>query len=1231
MAISLAQIESEWSSYGPAGQRPLAGRRSLAGFNYQLSLSLGAFFKGLFSGDPAAAQAFEGMSDIAELSQGLLYVTQVKLTLSTERLKEAYLEFLVVDRFLEERFPEVREATRYRVLCSALRSRVREDLTAEELGLSDADGHRWEALRPRLLPFEVRGDPSLDLVLSLWSQVRRPYAFVTGLRGLLLERLSEGATSAAISRELVERLEGERVETPPPGTILSPADFADRSAGESDVLIGRRPSPDDIARGCFMEREHRLQPVVEKVLAALAAGGASRGGERRLQVVWIAGGSGTGKSVLLLQTLARLTGEADVPLHSLRHLVSQLPAALDFWLRQDQAAVVAVDDLFAPEFRGADLWQRIHEAAAASPPIVLVTCGPTDYLEAFERQEDRHGLLELQRLDLPPLDPGERIAYGTWYARRTGGAEVPQVRASNLTIASFLLERQRQGDADLGQFAARLAERLTAHGVAAEFLAALAANRLGVPAPMRLFEGRRDAFQRFIDEGLCQRRDVAGQQEAVLWFHQALANAIYEELVAAAAVEERALHLERFFQSLVDDPDAVKPFLDLLGKGQNPRLPEEVACEVLRKIGQALAHREPPNLKISLMFLWQAEAKARDLPVDRILPAQHLRRWMASPAVGAQGWGLLFQLYWERLVVGARNEAAGDAVEWLERNGELGEWSYVWRLLWKERCREANLMELARRWLGPHAASRAWSYVFQDLFDRGMRFGWLRDAAIQGLEKAPITMADPYLWREARQLGIPSEQLLGLLTRRLSGCRVPKLRSKGVQLIVELANQAGWHAVHDGLAGCQEEPGWSHLLRDLVPIRAAHLDHLMRIGRAWLAGREDRADWNYLWQGLLEQAPEDGALRAIGREWLTGREDRAEWSYILRRLLNLAPEDQKLRAAGRAWLAGREDRAEWSYTLRRLLELAPEDQELRATGRDWLAGREDRADWNYVWQRLVELAPEDKQLRAIGYDWLAGREDRANWSYVWQRLLELAPEDQSLRATGRTWLNGREDRAAWAYVWEGLWALAPEDQELRTTGRAWLNGREDRAEWTYIMRRLLELAPGDQELRTTGRAWLAGREDRADWSYLWQRLVELAPEDQQLRATGYAWLAGREDRADWNYVWQRLLELAPEDQSLRATGRAWLVGREDRADWAYVWKGLWALAPEDQELRATGLAWLNGREDRAEWSYIWQDLWRLSPDDRLRQQGEEWLRAHPRHLGAPHVRGALLLRPRQSR
>jgi hypothetical protein len=470
-----------------------------------------------------------------------------------------------------------------------------------------------------------------------------------------------------------------------------------------------------------------------------------------------------------------------------------------------------------------------------------------------------------------------------------------------------------------------------------EFVTALAANRLGVRAPMHAFEGRRDAVIRFVDEGLCQVQRAPEVDEAVLWFHSALASAIYEELFPGGAFETRAIHLDRFFATIIDDRETSRNFLEFLGKTKNQRLPEELAREALRKIGYRLIDREPPNLRISSLSAWQVAGVARSLPVKHILNADRLRVWMSSPALDARGWGLLFQLLWERLPPEQRELFAIRAMEWLSSHQDLQEWSFVWRLLWKGEPFKAELTELARSWLDDHAMTRGWSFVFHDLFDASITAPWLKNAAIRGLTETPFTSADRYLWVKARALGVADAEFLPLLVHRLCRSQIANLTRAGVRLIAELVPSVGSAGALVALEEGQEEMGWPHVFQEIISVDVLSSEELLPIGRAWLLGREDRPEWAHVWQRLLELAPSDTGLGGLGRAWLTGREDRPEWAHVWQRLLELAPSDTGLRGLGRAWLTGREDRPEWAHVWQRLWRITPTDRGLKEQGERWIS------------------------------------------------------------------------------------------------------------------------------------------------------------------------------------------------------------------------------------------------------------------------------------------------------
>ena len=73
-----------------------------------------------------------------------------------------------------------------------------------------------------------------------------------------------------------------------------------------------------------------------------------------------------------------------------------------------------------------------------------------------------------------------------------------------------------------------------------------------------------------------------------------------------------------------------------------------------------------------------------------------------------------------------------------------------------------------------------------------------------------------------------------------------------------------------------------------------------------------------MWQRLLDEIPGDMELIDIGREWLQGREDKAEWSHVWRKLLDKMPGDPELIKIGREWLPGQENKVEYGYVVRYL-------------------------------------------------------------------------------------------------------------------------------------------------------------------------------------------------------------------------------------------------------------------------------------------------------------------------
>jgi hypothetical protein len=1019
MAISLQQLEDDWFNYKPAGQRPLGGRRALMGFDYQISLSLNSFFDKVLKNDKRAVMAFEGLSDLSELRNGIVYLTQVKAALTQEGIKKSIHEFLAVDSFLEDMHESIRSKVRYRIASKATKGTVRQDLSGEELGLNPDEALRWAKIRSQLLAFEIQGDPSLELAIKLWNRVSKPFDFIATSRGLVLQSLAANESSEKISERLLERWQDEQTGNPPPGELLSPSVFEDLSEGQSHILVGQRPSIGHLNDGCFMEREELVSKVLEGLDSTSSYGPDMT--FRKLPIIWISGGSGVGKSALLLEALRKLVIERETPINYLHHFPDQLPKSLRYWSRQGIPSLIAVDDLYAPDYRDVTLWSNVSRLAFEAPYATIITCGPDDYREAFEQYALIQGSISVIPVNVSALSISERERYREWYRVRTLQEEVKPIAETNFVVAAFLLEQRRKGDADIGEFSARFWQRLSQLGLAEEFLISLSVNRLGIEAPMSLFQSKRDAVGQLVSEGLVQLSESPEKEAQVLWFHPALARKIYDILTPQSKVETRAIHLSRYFSVIFDDHDRAVAFLQLLSNKKQKRVPIDLIKEILKNIGDVFKQKNPPELNIGYLFRYRDALSKTDLLFEKILPPGLLRRWITSPDVNREGWGLLLQLLWDYCSQEERDDLIEETISWLKANMDLEPWNYIWQKLWAYKIKDEFLIELARQWLAGHTDSKGWGFVFEKLYKAEVREDWLLQNGITGLLNSPVTIADKYLWSYVESLGPTPNAFLATLTQRVSNSTIPKVTRLGVKEIVNRILQIGIEPVIEGLNENNNALGWAFLFRDILNLVELSLsqndkDRYITLGRAWLVGREDRPEWSFVWRRLLDDYPDDDELLKQGREWLGDREDRPEWSFVWRRLLDDYPDDEELLKQGRGWLVGREDRPEWSFVWRRLLDDYLDDDELLTQGRGWLRGREGRPEWSFVWQRLLDYCRDDEELLKQGRGWLVGREDSPAWSFVWRRLLDYYPGDDGLLKQGRGWLVGREDRPGYPFI-----------------------------------------------------------------------------------------------------------------------------------------------------------------------------------------------------------------------
>ena len=1171
-------------------KRAFGGIYALAGFDYQLRLYVAQLAESLAGNgrdlDKAGRIFLEALSDLAEqTTDGKLVCIQAKRSLTNSTLKDAAAELLAIDQFLALEHPDLRDQVQFELVASQGDKPVQWD------GLPAAHPAQPTVAtllaQGRLLQPRIEADPGWRAIAAVWKHLKDPYGFVRFALDRALRRTASADDAMRVRDDICERFKQDLRSHPVSGQLLTPRDFHLDANPGTTLEIGREVTLARMRDQQYMPRPHRLDSLYASLLERKDL--SLRDLHSAARVFWIAGRSGVGKSVLLLQAVERLVADGWRVLWLGGHteLLEQVLRAIADAPADLRPEFIAVDDLYDRDARTridlARLGDFIDEQGQAHWPLIL-TCGPAEFAEAFE-QDSRYRGFEVYRWTVQTIAEDEARKIETWYRQRTG--HTPQRgpafgQTADAEGGLFISLAVELAHGDLREFALRFADRVRVNGLADSLLLPLALNRLYLRTPYDwLTEADREKLVTLNTEGDFRLLEPGQDGQIVRLTHPHLADALYRAL-------------------------------------RKPGNPEAYANDLIAIFGRAL--REG-NTTLTAQLLRLFSTTAQGLATERlaIVDAAHLAKHCAKAweqvhtpllldpddqADAATSWAC-----WSVKEPGIAAILKGDlfriALDSLEHAYKI--WPGCWERLAECAPQHADLLTWASRNLSdPRRISHpAWSFLWERcLITGGAEHSVWRDMGLDWLQRGLRRPDWHFVWKKL--LPFPSQSDWTTDPALILGMRRLKAESDGAD--------------------------WAFVQQDLferTTPSSAQARELADLGYGWLAGREDRAEWAHVWRALLSRAdalPESltvADLPGMGHGWLAGREDRAEWAHVWRNLLSHAGA-----------LPG-------SVTLAGLLDM----------GHGWLAGREDRAEWAHVWQDLLSRADAlprpltRTDLLEIGHGWLAGREDRAEWNYVWRALLshaEALPERLTLTDlldVGHSWLAGREDRVRWAYVWRALLSHAealPESitpADMLEMGHAWLDGREDRVEWAHVWQDLLnhgEALPGPLSLAgvlEAGHDWLAGREDRAEWAHVWEDLLnhaETLPGPLSLAGilkTGHDWLAGREDRAEWAHVWQDLVnhaETLPEPLTLAGVlkmGHDWLAGRENRAEWAHIWQDLLGhvnALPEPlslTDLLNMGHGWLAGRETCGEWGFICEALLeRRYRDGTFLKSAEQWLK-----------------------
>lgn len=767
--------------------------------------------------------------------------------------------------------------------------------------------------------------------------------------------------------------------------------------GLKPLVVGFRPSLTMLRDRQYMPRPEHLTNA-QRALTQLF-GDRAQNSYQELDVFWITGRSGSGKSVLLLQLMEKMVREGRrvvwldddaavlLPLLKILHPDSSAPKNLD---------LIFIDDLYTPQGQQVldiDAIRRLVGSAPEQQWPIVVTCGPPEFERQFERDASREGI-NVHSWRLPPVLPEEATNLHQWFLDRMG-ANVETGRAfeqSEGLIVSMTFEI-RHGR--LEPFARRFRDRLQASRLDDCLRVPLALNRLYIMTPTSWLDQseweRLDELNRDADFSVLESAHGSSYLRLT---HPHISDSIYRAIRIPGSELAYANDLAEAFQRAWEtDLLTLKQLLRVVVLG-NERLDvidmDALAEAVGRNWQQAdlkLLQTDPVILAEVYTLLAAWCGRRPDLKLDERFGRSLLEHARNALRDVGERWPYLWK--WLNSAYPDNEQLYEDAFGWLERSeSETMQWYLIWRDLEAGKSKFSSqdydrLMMLGMDWLKRNHNGDGWSSVMETLLS---------------VTPLPTRLDSVQLLEEARNW----------LERKI--------------------NRSGWKGV------------WEKLLSD-KRLDKAHRIALLHMGLEWLKNFEIRRDWGWIWARLLAENELPPGLDRVelllmGRKWLEGRERQDNWSFIWERLLDeteLPPgiDSQQLLSWGQRLLMENSERRDWTFIWERLIgnpNLSDSDREaLMLAGYQWLDGHESRKDWAFIWQHLQDVNPlpegvDRRMLLKTGENWLEGREERKSWIYIWQNLVRAAAEwpefleMEHLLDVGKVWINKNLEHTAWPII-----------------------------------------------------------------------------------------------------------------------------------------------------------------------------------------------------------------------
>ncbi len=1122
---SLFQVLRKVASDTPEGK---GGVSAISGFAFQFIVSLEAMIENANESDKVKV-FLELLSDLVVARDGRIEVTQIKLTLSSSATGKGIEELWKVHQHALAQTPGLIPSLRYRVLGNK---------TATKSGIGSVE-HRLKTWRPSG-PFDqgqfdafrdklsavINVNPRLTLAASLVNlfAIEDPFAQIERWIGKLIGVESHAQLTAQAEEIAVEvgALDVRRREVEASFRLWSasdrpPVEVLRETNKEKWVLTGQIPSRSHLREGRFAPRRVYAE-IAEKAEEWLGSGTVPT--RERSAAFWIAGRSGSGKSVALLHLLSALhDADSSRIIVWLDDAAGRIGEAVRWcrpFLREGYQVIIAADDPFTSAKRvevtnAVSLakveMEALKELAPNATHPVLILCGPDEQAEAFSYEMS--DFVETLSYNFPHETRNDIEELRAWYRLRTGGTKLALKETEGVLIVQLFFE-WATGE-KLESFSRRLERRLKdfSPGLFEMVAKILAVNRLYALYPAAAINAElRSAPE--IEAGFNQLATADGhfsldfRTGGYRLTHPHLADAIYRTWFGKPRdTGFRKAHICQAIEAALafgSGPSQRLAPLWAISRLASPHaqgnLDTALRIDLIRQdLALVLpeifgAHFSTTAEPLVMLPVWAALDTALQLGLAPS-PVNVLINIAACAPADAQGLRLACSIL---LAVASEQGAARDTVrQILLKYGEWNEWPKV-MLVYVKRY---GLVELL---------PQLESFVKENPYEaRALVFTILSgdmpgDAGSgRSIVQNWFQPDDPYLEFQAGVLSAVVEAW---------GC-AHWMRTIAVKF----------------LTGFPGHPSWSHL-------------------------------WEMLPSGSLDETTE---VDDLGRQWIFDNNlGKQNWDRVWEKLWEYAPRDKDLRQVAVDWLKAQPEHGSWQFTWQKLWEATPADADLRQVAVDWLKAQPEHGSWQFTWQKLWEATPADADLRQIAVDWLKAQPEDPFWAFTWHELWKAARANDKLRNIASDWLGTKRRYAnlvrrcltgatstAFSYEWSDRWK------------KSWQEAKGDISKCQSLFNEaLLTLSDTLPELG----GWTSV------WSILWDNCGKDPAAREGLRELAVEWLGLTDpEHPRWATLWRSLWNQLPENEPLRSEAITalsslsliWLTGPTPRHRWPDVWLALW--------------------------------------------------------------------------